>query len=250
MERKDESTLALSSDSLSNNPFVAGKAYEATVDEDGIVRLNIPDIIPRGVMVVSSPFACMAGISRVRPGKYAEIKLTREWEFVERYEVLASGVADFNFTSEYRGDDDHEYRLQGIWYHSVLSAYMYWRINGQTTGLTNEGSAVQYDGTGATTAGMVIAQSKDAEDGVSLVEATLVARTGEFRLGWSTDAQTAGTGASKTYSGANTCKWEDSTTQITSLGLGFTSNDVLTGSWFNVYRRPRFDKTKITLWVY
>ena len=116
---------------------------------------------------------------------------------------------------------------------------------------TSEGT--KYAALGASSAdvaGLVLGTSISTSDTEHYVEGTLQAKSGSNRLGYSTDTQTYGTTTSTQSTVHCASKWEDSTVVITSVGLAFSSNDCAAGSWFELYRKREFDKTKIKLWVY
>tara|TARA_R110002020_G_scaffold207256_3_gene412677 strand:+ start:15713 stop:16480 length:768 start_codon:yes stop_codon:yes gene_type:complete len=240
-------TDELRSNDLTTNPFVAGDAYEVIADSNGLVRLRTRNRL-RGVMVVESPFLCSASIAYTKNG-ITTIRLTRQWEFLERKELSSATVA-FDFKTELRGDLDYEYSVDGFWVTGTSAAHsLMFRINGATTGIANEGTAIEGSAS-LTHAGMAVARCTGAESETHFFTARLLAKSGQFRFAQSHDASTSGTGSTANEAKLLYSKWEDSTTEITTLGLATSSIASQAGSWFDVYRRPQFDKTKLTLWVY
>lgn len=254
-DRRDAQGLrGISSDSLARNPFVSGKPYNVIADTDGIVRIGLEaGSVPRGVMVVDSPFACSASFSRIRPGRFAEIKLTRHWEFLSRKDVDTNLTADFNFDAPCFGETDYDYKVEGFWKANGGSAQVCrWRLNDAASSLSNEGSTYRLtsSSTSVDTSGLVLSVMSQVEPAELRFCGYMRAKAGANRLGFAESTETFGTTTSTQEHMRSGYKWEDTAVEITTVGLAFSGNDCLTGSWFELYRRPEFDKTELTLWVY
>lgn len=251
VQRGREAIQDLGQNDLSGNPFIAGQAIRVTVDTNKTVTL--PFRI-RGAIILESDVACEVQLFRITQ-RLSELKFTPTWEFMDRRDVDIDLSADFNFDVECRGDLDHNYMIRGYWLGGTgANDLLRWRVNNSGSSLSNEGSTYRYTdatGAGSDTSGLVIARQQTSETATEhYFETTLKAKSGEQRFSLSRTVQTWGTTTTSQEYGYSGGKWEDSAVQVTSIGLAFTSNNCLAGSWFELYRKREFDKTKVTLWVY
>lgn len=230
---------------LAKNPFIRGFAVPVVADSNGLVQIKT-DGNPRGVMVLEAPGVVDASIRSTKNG-ITTIRLTRQWEFLERYSITKT-TASFDFREDLRGDLDGDYRLDSYWASSAVQ-YLYLRVNGLTTTLASEGTAI-VGSTTATVAGIAIAYGSAAEGSEHTVRTELVAATGETRHAISHDASSVGASAANTEANYLAAKWSDKTAKITSLGVQPSTGSIASGSHFDLYRKPKFDKSTILLWVY
>lgn len=242
MTREKESILSVPSDSLSNNPFVSGREYSVVADSDGLVRVQVSEGRVRGVIVSESPILCTASLHYVRNG-YAYIRLTRLWEHVETHEV-AVNTSSFDFNTKFN-DLDTEVRLEGYWTYATGTPTLLWRINASNDTTNKSSEWVEQGGTGSTgVAGLQVAEADGAEAAEIKLAAELDITTGRPRMGYSFTADSSG--VIKHFAHG----FDDTTTEITQLGLRSAGTGLQAGSEFHLYRRPQFNKTKLKLWIY
>ena len=233
-EITNDPTDELRTGDLTNNPFIQGDAYSGIADSNGIITLNLGRTAV-GVSVISSPFLCFASIAQNKNG-IVKIRLTRAWEFLE---YIEDPGGDFDFKTELRGDYDYEYKLVSHWERpSASAANLVLRINGSAT-VASAASAIE-GGASATTTDLVVGTAITAGPESHAIKTRIEAKSGSNRRIHSIDASDVDI---FTISAA----WSATTTRLTSLGL---SGRIDTGSKFTLYRKPQFDKTKLTLWVY
>lgn len=198
-------------------------------------------------MVLEAPFLCSASIAYTKNG-ITTIRLTREWEFLERRRITKP-TTSFNFDTTVRNSDDTDYQMVCYWVATTpgeTGPNLFWYINNQTTGLSNEGSSYNFAST--TTAGLLLGTNAST-DGSHYITSTLLASEGK-RFTHTQHVHELGNTTSNVEADFIGSKWNDST-EITSLGAATSqTGSIGTGSWFDLYRRPQFDKTPLTLWVY
>ena len=156
--------------------------------------------------------------------------------------------------TELRGDPDTEYHIHGYWIPGqTATASLRYRINGViSSSLAGDGYSYngQTAGTG-TAGGLALARSNGSEAQYIMLWSTLYASTGQYRLAYGYSSHTSGTTAAGTENITYASKLHDTTTKFTSLGVqSAQTNDLGAGSWFDLYRRPQFDKTPLKIWVY
>jgi hypothetical protein len=243
-------TEELRSNELTDNPFIRGDVYEGIADSNGIITIKTEQR-PRGVMVLESPFLCAASIAYTKNG-ITTIRLTRQWEFLERKEINATTNL-FDFKAELRGDIDTEYQVNGYWIPSLTgTASLRMRVNKANSGdLTGDGYGFQNIAAASTSGGITLARSNGAEAQYIMFWSNLYAASGQYRFGYSLSSHTTGTATTATETQYITSKLHDDSVQFTSLGIQSTqTDDIEPGSWFDLYRRPQFNKTPLKLWVY
>lgn len=248
-----ENTKNLKKDGLDKNPFVTGVAHAVIVDSNGTASIRSVGAKIQGVLVLGSDVPCTAQIVR-RSKNTVTLKFTRHWEFLSRMDITSVPTSDPDFNVNINGDYDHNYKIDGYWKTSGTSLpTCKYLVNGLSGGLTSEGSTFLYSdggGTPGAASGLMMAKSSTTAATEHRFSATLQAKSGSNRLGYSTDSTTFGTGATQQAHGTCGCKWEDTGVVIKTLGLEFSASDCEPGSWFELYRMREFDKTKVILWVY
>ena len=222
------------------NPHIAGREYSVVADSNGLVRIKVDKPV-RGVTVSESPILCSASLHYVRNG-YASIRLTRQWELVDVVVIAVDNTTAFDFDTTFNTLDT-EVKLEAYWAFGGGSPNLFWRVNGNAALANTASEWVEQGSTGGTAAsGLQIAEADNAEAAEIRITADLHLSTGIPRMGNSYTAQSNGTIKHFAYALDNT------TTEITSLGI--SSADIDSGSYFYLYRRPQFNKTKLKLWVY
>ncbi len=224
-----------------------GVEVDLIVDVSGTAQIRT-EFKPRGAIVLASEGLVSATLGPHRNG-ITTVRLTRHWEFLERTDI-PNGSSGFDFSTELRGDLDSRYRITGFWQSDASPQNLELRINGAlSSALSSEGTQTEGSDV-ANLDGLTIGYSASTGTDSHLISAEFEAATGQTRHSFATSSTSTSSGKAFTAARILAGKWADSTTQITSLGLGPSTGTIAAGSYFELYRKPDFAKSKITLWVY
>jgi len=228
------------SNELNNSPFIRGDVYEGTVDSNGTIRLKTTRRV-QGAIVLESDVACEAQVYRQRKG-LAEIKVTAQWEFLDRIDFTVAAQAK-NFTFDPYALDNY-YKIEGYWLAGGDSASnLYWYINDSyIDGRTMAGAA----GAAAQRTGTLLAYN--APDGEKVVVDSKLTKNGDMGL---INGLAAHRLTTNVDGGALNGAWYGGTGKVTTLGVASNNADAIDpGSYFELFRKRDFNNTKIKLWVY
>lgn len=246
----EEATKSLGTTSLVQNPFTTGSGYEVTVGPDATVTLGLP-FPARGVMVIESPFLVQASITERKRNKTV-IRFTRQYEHIEHV-AITTDITSFDFDAKINGNTDHEFLLTGYWKQNINNPKLRWRVNGaDSSTLTNAFSRYTHGaGGGSTVGGLLVAIGTGSARGEHRVRSDFLTDRTNNRIIIGDDNFTYGATTTLTQVRDITGKWEDTSTTVTSLGLVTSlADNIIEKSFFDLYRRPQFDQTKIKIWVY
>lgn len=207
--------------------------------------------IPKGVIIASADAGCYRANILHATRSTLKLSLTPEWELIDHIEIQSTTDV-FDFDTVY-GDLDFEYKIEGFWKCAGTSASnLALRVNGSTSGLSNDGSArVGYTGSATSSQMLVAYKTSGASTAELYFETTFFATSGENPLGRSLVAETDGTGGSNTEIQMIAMKADNSSTVIRQLGLDGAAGTLIgDGSWFRLYRRPPAKGRNINLWIF
>ena len=235
------------------SPMSNGVVVTVKPTADGTLR--VPHRLGRkanGAILLGSDRGIFGLCLRSSDSKAATFAVSRQWEMLERTDVNSTSQTH-DFDAKVNGTLDSEYMVEGLWMSPAGSAStLRMRINAATAS-TNNGYAY-YGGT-TVTAGTAsnIAYARKLSTSAEEIHfrTTFLAEKGAHRFALSTCSHTDGTAAANTEGTSLASKWEDTATEIVSLGVrSQLANYVLAGSHFTLYRRPRLNGRTLTLWIF
>jgi hypothetical protein len=258
-EVEDRAIKALSDglDGIIRNPIANGVLVEGIRGGAQSV-LEVPHGLGRkavGCLVLGAEKGMYLASVRSSDARVAKVAMSPQWEWMERYSVDTDLSADFNFESLVDGETDGEYMVEGYWLAaSGASNILRWRINDKGSSLDSEGSTYRHTGvtTSTDTTGLVIDYKVNTGSASEHFIRSVLAptATGSQRFSRSSCSQTWGATSSSQEGVEAYGKWEDSVERIGKLGLSFTGNNCLAGSYFDLYRRPRLEGRTLNLWIF